>query len=628
MDLDLETFEIARQRAAAHLLAQRNDAGHWEGRLSSSALSTATAITALTLIDRAHNTLAHAGLIRVGARWLIEHQNADGGWGDTDRSFSNISTTTLGWAALALVGHQLDQPDAERSRIAATLAGQWLSEQAGSLDPTDLAKAITARYGKDRTFSVPIITMSVLCGRFGEGADAWRHVVQLPFELAAFPQRWYRYLKLPVVSYALPALIAMGHVKHRNRPTLNPIARAVRWLTGRRTLRVLEQIQPSNGGFLEATPLTSFVTMSLAGAGLANHPVAKQGVAFIVDSVRPDGSWPIDTNLATWCTTLSVNALAAGGKLDEHLDAEAQKPIRKWLFGQQYRKTHRYTAAPPGGWAWTDLPGGVPDADDTSSALVALAHLSPRSERVTGDQRLAAEAALGWLEGLQNRDGGVPTFCRGWGTLPFDRSCADITAHALRACGRWTFSSSAGRLAREGQRFLEDTQQKDGSWRPLWFGNQHQVTEENPTYGTSRVVLGLLGRNKDAHQRAAGGIGYLLAQQNEDGGWGGERGTPSTIEETALALEAVAAALHTLGEEVLGDEAEGALARGTNWLMERTEAGTRFDASPIGFYFAKLWYYESLYPVVWTVAAFERVGAYLASRKVAPTLRVAGEIGH
>ena len=34
------------------------------------------------------------------------------------------------------------------------------------------------------------------------------------------------------------------------------------------------------------------------------------GVKFLVNSVRPDGSWPIDTNLATWNTTLAINALA------------------------------------------------------------------------------------------------------------------------------------------------------------------------------------------------------------------------------------------------------------------------------------------------------------------------------
>jgi squalene-hopene/tetraprenyl-beta-curcumene cyclase len=36
-----------------------------------------------------------------------------------------------------------------------------------------------------------------------------------------------------------------------------------------------------------------------------------------------------------------------------------------------------------------------------------------------------------------------------------------------------------------------------------------------------------------------------------------------------------------------------------------------FEPSPIGFYFAKLWYYEELYPVIFTVGALQRVGRLL-----------------
>src|SRR5256886_7656299 len=102
--------------------------------------------------------------------------------------------------------------------------------------------------------------------------------------------------------------------------------------------------------------------MSLAGSGQVNHPVTRKGVEFLVASVRPDGSWPIDTNLATWVTTLSVNALAAAGDL-EALDRKDD--LLAWLLAQQYRERHPYTGADPGAWAWTPLPVGVPDADDT-----------------------------------------------------------------------------------------------------------------------------------------------------------------------------------------------------------------------------------------------------------------------
>ena len=95
---------IANTRA--HLLSLRNERGHWEGELSSSALSTATAVVALSLVDAEE----HAVLVDGGARWLAEHQNADGGWGDTTISKSNLSTTLLCWSALTLVIKERGQP--------------------------------------------------------------------------------------------------------------------------------------------------------------------------------------------------------------------------------------------------------------------------------------------------------------------------------------------------------------------------------------------------------------------------------------------------------------------------------------------------------------------------------------
>jgi squalene-hopene/tetraprenyl-beta-curcumene cyclase len=69
------------------------------------------------------------------------------------------------------------------------------------------------------------------------------------------------------------------------------------------------------------------------------------------------------------------------------------------------------------------------------------------------------------------------------------------------------------------------------------------------------------------------------------------------VEETALAVE------------VLIDLAPGdAVNRGVAWLVEAVESGRFRDPTPIGFYFAKLWYFEKLYPLIFTVAALGRAG--------------------
>ena len=82
----------------------------------------------------------------------------------------------------------------------------------------------------------------------------------------------------------------------------------------------------------------------------------------------------------------------------------------------------------------------------------------------------------------------------------------------------------------------------------------------------------------------------------------------SSIEETALAVGALAAN---------SDEISDAIERGTRWLLERAKNG-EMAASPIGFYFAKLWYFEKLYPVIFTVGALSQVRRIIHPRQTAP----------
>jgi len=622
--LDITDLDNALARAREHLLAARGDESHWQGELSTSALSTATAATALALVDRD----AHAERITLALDWLARNVNADGGWGDTTISKSNLSTTLLVWSALGVAG------EGEAHDEAAASAEAWVRRCVGSTDPREITAALTGRYGSDRTFSVPILTMCALAGRLGPPDRAWRLVPALPFELGALSHRWLRRLRLPVVSYALPALIAIGQVRHRHRPPICPVRRLLRAVTAGRTLRRLEQIQPAGGGFLEAAPLTSFVVMSLAGMGLGEHPVARRGAEFLLQTVRDEGSWPIDTNLATWVTTLSVKALAAAGALEDDLSVAAREATVAWLGGQQYRRRHPYTDAAPGGWAWTDLSGGVPDADDTAGAMLALRALAPDNAAV----REAMAAAATWLMDLQNRDGGVPTFCRGWGTLEFDRSGADLTAHAAAALWAWRGEFSPelrGRVEGAVDRmvgYLTGAQRGAGGWVPLWFGNEHARGEANPVYGTSRVVSALAGvrdANVGVGALIEAGGAWLAGAQNDDGGWGGDAGAPSTVEETAQAVGALSKVVSTESSERRAKPTSGfadatvngeacatghlcdCVQRGAAWLVERTEGGRRFDAAPIGLYFAKLWYFERLYPVILTVAALGRARAVL-----------------
>ncbi len=270
------------------LTVAKQNQPNWTGKLSDSALSTATAVSALSVCRQTTGTDRFDSMITKGSIWLSKSQNADGGFGDTDRSLSNIATTLLVLAAWELSG--------DSQQYSEQVQRAW-----GFVDRLGRWDGLRKRYGKDKTFVVPIMTNCAIAGLID-----WKQIPTLPFEAAALPQSWYRFAKMPVVSYAVPALVAIGQAQFVHNPPKNPIAHVARRLSQRRTLRVLQSMQPESGGYLEATPLTSFVLMSLASIGQANSPVCQSAIRFLENSMSSEGSWPIDTNLATWVTSLTT----------------------------------------------------------------------------------------------------------------------------------------------------------------------------------------------------------------------------------------------------------------------------------------------------------------------------------
>ena len=592
----------AYERTRGDLLAERASEGHWVGEVSPSALSTATAVSALALVERYDPTDARSGrfvdesresllsdYIVAGLRWLAEHQNEDGGWGDTDQSHSNIATTMLAVAAFHLTGVPADRADLlER-------ADRYIKSQGGTV-------GLRRRYGKDKSLTVPILANCAF-------ADLvpWKDVPALPFELVCLPKSLAGWARLPVVRYAIPAFVAVGQARYFRRRPRNPLRRLWRAAAVEPSLDKLLEMLPASGGYLQSIPLTSFVVMSLAGTKRATHPVTLRGVDFLLASARPDGSWPIDTNLATWVTTSAVNALSTGSNNDGLHEVDCLD----WLLRCQQTSTHPLTGAEPGGWAWTDLSGAAPDADDTAGALLALD--AWRRAGLCGEEQLnqiliAAQRGANWLLLRQNANGGWPTFCRGRGNRPFDQSAVDITAHVLRALHVWRDVLGTAEISpaiSRGLGYLAQQQQTDGSWVPLWFGNQDRPDETNRVYVTAKAVMAYrdLGwLDADQPRRA---LAWLRRAQNVDGGWsGGYASQPSgketvgtsSVQETSLAVEALLAAHDDPAWQITID-------RGLDWLIGAVESQQHASAAPLGLCFTRMWYSERLYPLAAAASA-------------------------
>ena len=157
-----------------------------------------------------------------------------------------------------------------------------------------------------------------------------------------------------------------------------------------------------------------------------------------------------------------------------------------------------------------------------------------------------------------------------------------------------------------GFAYLARHQQKDGSWLPLWFGNQDLPDDINPYYGTAKVLLAYRDANSLDTTPARFGLRWICENQNPDGGWGGgssvqwpeERLGCSSVEETALCAEIL----------LDDDDPQSQLAAhsGIEWLILATEVESVGRPWPIGFYFAKLWYFEKMYPLIFASSALSR----------------------
>jgi hypothetical protein len=196
-----EKYKSVRQQ----LLHEMNQEGYWTGQLATSALSTSVAIVALkTAGDPKDHQRVNSGF-----NWLCRNINTDGGYGDTTHSLSNVSTTLLCYAAIHYCQNQHNGLPFIKEME------KWLATKDITLQSENITSSILKYYGKDYTFSIPILSMLTLCNILP--SESLRKIPNLPFELTLLPASWYSLLNLRVVSYALPALIAVGIFLHRKR---------------------------------------------------------------------------------------------------------------------------------------------------------------------------------------------------------------------------------------------------------------------------------------------------------------------------------------------------------------------------------------------------------------------------
>jgi squalene-hopene/tetraprenyl-beta-curcumene cyclase len=624
-------------RAAQALTRRQRDDGHWVFELEADA----TIPSEYVLLRHYLGEPDDLELERKIAVYLRRIQGEHGGWPLFHDGAFDISASVKAYFCLKMVGDSPDAPHMAKAR-----------------------NAILAHGGAEQAN----VFTRILLAQFGQ--LSWAHVPTMPVEIILLP-RWFP-IHLSRMSYwartvIVPLLVLAALRKRarnprrvgiqelfatasRSRAALAPHQHrgwALFFNALDRVLKAVEPLWPKKMRQRAVDRCVAFVTERLNGEhglgaiypAMANSVMMYDALGYPADHpdyatarrsidkllvVRDDEAYCQPCVSPVWDTALAAQAMLE--VQDGGADAAALGALR-WLKPLQELDakgdwSERRPDVRPGGWAFQYRNAHYPDLDDTAVVVMAM----DRAQRQSGDGRAGAGQAydeaiargVEWIKGLQSGNGGWAAFDADnvdhyLNNIPFadhgallDPPTADVSARCISMLAQLG-ETPASPAMRAGLDFLERDQMPDGSWFGRWGVNY--------IYGTwsALCALGAAGfdRTRPSVAKAAD---WLIAIQNEDGGWGedctsykldyrGYEPAPSNASQTAWAL---------LGLMAAGEVDHPAVERGIAWLRRTQDAGGlwRQDAYTGGG-FPRVFYlryhgYPAYFPL-WALARYRNL---------------------
>jgi len=632
--------QIVRDATAALLKQQRAD-GHWVYELEADATIPAEYVLLVHYLAETPNLELER---KIGV-YLRRIQGEHGGWPLYHAGEINISATVKAYFALKMIGDDPDAPHMVRAR-----------------------EAILNLGGADQANVFTRIQLALY------GQTSWNHVPTVPVELILLP-RWFP-IHLSKMSYWSRTVITPLLVLAAKKPLArNPRGIGVQelFLPGGRVapkrsahqkwhwavffgaldwlLKRVEAYFPKglhqhaidecvrwtterlNGedGLGAIYPAMANSVMMYDVMGYApTHPdcaIARKSVEKLL-IVRDDEAYCQPCVSPVWDTALVCHALM------ETRTTEADAAVARgleWLKPLQVLDVKGDWAderpgVRPGGWAFQYNNAYYPDLDDTAVVVMALDR-AKESVAPNSDYREAIARGREWVEGLQSKNGGWGAFdadntYQYLNNIPFadhgallDPPTEDVTGRCIGMLAQLG-ADIDDPFVEQAVNYLERVQRPDGSWFGRWGVNY--------IYGTWSALAGLnaVGFNT-SHLIMRKAADWLIAIQNEDGGWGedcnsyrldyaGYEKAPSTASQTAWAL---------LGLMAAGEVDHPAVARGIAYLQAtQTPDGLWPQEHYTGGGFPRVFYlryhgYPKFFPL-WAVARYRNLKAG-NSRRVA-----------
>jgi squalene-hopene/tetraprenyl-beta-curcumene cyclase len=631
------SLQAALGSAADCLLSRQEADGHWVGELQGDTILESEFVLLMAFLQRENEPR-----VRKAAQYLLQQQLEDGGWNNYPDGPVEVSVSVKAYFALKLTGHDVDAPYMQRARDVIRSLG-------GAAQCNSFTKFYLALLGQFPYANCPAVPPEMmLLPRWSYiniyAMSAWTRTIVVPLSIfyahqptrVLAPEQGITELFLQPPSTPL-----WPHPPTRRWLTWTNFFLgadcAVKWLErwGPKFIRrmsvrkaakwLLEHFTDSDGVGAIFPPII-YTVVSLKCLGYADDSPQMRWALKQLDDLLIEEEDTVRVQPCfspVWDTALTLNALAMAGLPGQH---KAVSRGARWLLEREVRRPGDWSIVnphlEPGGWFFEYKNGFYPDIDDTAMVLMALARTGHAG---TPQGHPAAERALRWLCGMQNKDGGWAAFDRDINRevltqVPFadhnamlDPSCPDITARVLEALGQYGYRVGQPQVDR-AVAFIQKTQDPRGCWIGRWGVNY--------LYGSWQVLIGLQAVDSDMRQpMVQRAVAWLKSVQQPGGGWGE---TCRSYDDTSLAGQGTLTASQTawalLALIAAGEAASDEVRAGIDYLIATQQPDGNWQEEQFtGTGFPKVFYLKyHMYSLYFPLMALSRFASALSHERLLP----------
>jgi squalene-hopene/tetraprenyl-beta-curcumene cyclase len=630
----LADAEDAVGRAAQALLARQRPDGHWVFELEADATIPAEYILLRHYLGEPDDLELER---KIGV-YLRRVQGAHGGWPLFHDGALDVSATIKAYFALKMIGDSPDAPHMTRARDALLAHGgagacnvftrillalygviSWRAVPKIPVEIMHLPRWFPIHLSKvsywARTVIVPLLVLASKRprARNPRGVSIDELFLRPPMQMRGLPRGGHQKEPWASFFFALDGVLQVAEPYFPKATRQSAIAKAVAFVD--------ERLNGEDGLGAIFPAMANAVMMYDAlgfGEDYPNRATARASVEKLL-VIKTDEAYCQPCLSPVWDTALAAHTLMENG--DPASEGAALRGLA-WLKPLQVLDVAGDWAEErpnvrPGGWAFQYRNDHYPDLDDTAVVAMVMDRARHRAQ-TAGAYDEAIDRSREWVEGLQSKNGGWGAFDADntyhyLNNIPFadhgallDPPTVDVAARCVSMLAQLGEAADSPRM-RAALAYLEREQEPDGSWFGRWGVNY--------VYGTWSALCALNAAGVDpAGPMVRRAVGWLVAIQNADGGWGescdsyrldyrGYEPAPSAASQTAWAL---------LGLMAAGECDSPAVARGVAWLTaHQNEAGEWPEDTYTGGGFPRVFYlryhgYSKFFPL-WALARYRNL---------------------